>query len=620
MKCSGVYYILEGEEDFILRGRSVARCTAAGGEIYVPYGVTTLYYTFSGCGPDTVIHIPESVTAAEIDTVSFNRHFSLAYLPSGITSFKSYRKSDGCYVCPANSVTEQTLLDAGCTYRLKEYPDWLIDRVVLEDGTSVRRALSYLGEEEDVYLPEGVQYVSSSLIGRGSVIRHIHIGSDIRTDNASFTISPSWTALEEFRVPLGASSVTLGYGSISDLRYVEIPEGVARLSGTLNSSADCVFVLPSTLVEISGNLTYGHVTFYCFRDSYADAYGREKGYTVLYLDDTALQRVLGPEVLHGDINTSVDLGKVLTRIPASPAETFDIVVDDPTVARVDENRLMFLALGETTLHVKANAAAEDVLDITVQSWLPVEEFVIPTIYNMDGYRRVYTFKPVITKPETGGNPYFSWRLNGENLSSLPSCSSSSKEFRVLGAADLTVTATSASGVTATGRLDFSSRAETIIIDCETDHHFLLGDLFSFPWDKITFVIDGDAKSAGQLIADGALEVGMNGDGVLRMLSADRCQAVRPGTAEIALKKMTLPPQSGSTPAQYEDLLTLTLTVSEGSALVIPEGIEQIDEEAFSGICVRRIILPDSLSAIGSRAFADCGDLRVIELSSLTDLD
>lgn len=346
---------------------------------------------------------------------------------------------------------------------------------------------------------------------------------------------------------------------------MEIPEGVTRLSGTLNSSADCVFVLPSTLTEISGNLTYGHVTFYCSRDSYADTYGREKGYTVLYPDNTALQRVLGPEILHGDINICVDLGKVLTRIPASPAEAFDIVIDDPSVARVDGNRLTFLALGETTPHVKANAAAEDVLDITVQSWLPVEEFVIPTIYNMDGYRRVYSFRPVITKPETSGNPYFSWHLNGENLSFLPSFSASSKEFRVLGTADLTVTATSASGVTATGRLDFSSREEMIIIDCETDHHLFPGDLFSFPWDKITFVIDGDAKSAGQLITDGAPDVGLNGEGVLRMLSADRCQAVRPGMAEIALKKMTLPPQSGSTPAQYEDLLTLTLTAEPAGA-------------------------------------------------------
>ena len=45
--------------------------------------------------------------------------------------------------------------------------------------------------------------------------------------------------------------------------------------------------------------------------------------------------------------------------------------------------------------------------------------------------------------------------------------------------------------------------------------------------------------------------------------------------------------------------------------ILPQGIQMIEDEAFCGIIAQSIRLPDSLSAIGHRAFASCKILRQI---------
>ena len=48
-------------------------------------------------------------------------------------------------------------------------------------------------------------------------------------------------------------------------------------------------------------------------------------------------------------------------------------------------------------------------------------------------------------------------------------------------------------------------------------------------------------------------------------------------------------------------------------LVLPGNIERILEEAFVGTTVQKIVLPDSVKSVGSRAFADSEDLLVVEV-------
>ena len=48
-------------------------------------------------------------------------------------------------------------------------------------------------------------------------------------------------------------------------------------------------------------------------------------------------------------------------------------------------------------------------------------------------------------------------------------------------------------------------------------------------------------------------------------------------------------------------------------LFLPDELDQIGEEAFCGGTFDAVIIPDTCTSIGSRAFADCPNLRFVQL-------
>ena len=55
------------------------------------------------------------------------------------------------------------------------------------------------------------------------------------------------------------------------------------------------------------------------------------------------------------------------------------------------------------------------------------------------------------------------------------------------------------------------------------------------------------------------------------------------------------------------------SINSSDPIVIPEGIEEIDKEVFSGSSIKKIILPQSLKKIGDYAFSKCRELKEILL-------
>lgn len=61
-------------------------------------------------------------------------------------------------------------------------------------------------------------------------------------------------------------------------------------------------------------------------------------------------------------------------------------------------------------------------------------------------------------------------------------------------------------------------------------------------------------------------------------------------------------------------------VHDDQPLTLPANTMTIEEESFAGICTREVILPEGLTAIGCRSFADNADLRLVTLpESLTTI-
>ena len=55
-------------------------------------------------------------------------------------------------------------------------------------------------------------------------------------------------------------------------------------------------------------------------------------------------------------------------------------------------------------------------------------------------------------------------------------------------------------------------------------------------------------------------------------------------------------------------------------LVLPSDLITIEEEAFKGIDAKVVMVPDSCTSIGSKAFADCPDLKYVIVSDLSVID
>ena len=60
--------------------------------------------------------------------------------------------------------------------------------------------------------------------------------------------------------------------------------------------------------------------------------------------------------------------------------------------------------------------------------------------------------------------------------------------------------------------------------------------------------------------------------------------------------------------------------NEMATLSLPGQIRNIEEEAFAGGTFQAVVIPDGCTSIGSRAFADCENLRYVRIpASVTSL-
>ena len=102
-----------------------------------------------------------------------------------------------------------------------------------------------------------------------------------------------------------------------------------------------------------------------------------------------------------------------------------------------------------------------------------------------------------------------------------------------------------------------------------------------------------------------------------------------GVAVIPLKEtgertLTLGAMLEGVPGDDADPLTLQVTEEEtglwSTALVIPEGITEIERESFRGISATAVRIPETVKVIGPQAFADCKKLTLAEMEGMPKMD
>ena len=65
----------------------------------------------------------------------------------------------------------------------------------------------------------------------------------------------------------------------------------------------------------------------------------------------------------------------------------------------------------------------------------------------------------------------------------------------------------------------------------------------------------------------------------------------------------------------ETTFDICMMPSDPDTLVLPAALSEVDEEAFAGISAQKVVIPDTVTSVGSRAFADCSNLLLVELPS-----
>ena len=88
-------------------------------------------------------------------------------------------------------------------------------------------------------------------------------------------------------------------------------------------------------------------------------------------------------------------------------------------------------------------------------------------------------------------------------------------------------------------------------------------------------------------------------------STGRIIALKPGTTTVTVRAENLYRTCAVhvEPASVDPALVLTL----------PGSLTEIGDEAFAGIASKKVVLSDGTAVIGARAFADCPDLRFLEI-------
>ena len=66
--------------------------------------------------------------------------------------------------------------------------------------------------------------------------------------------------------------------------------------------------------------------------------------------------------------------------------------------------------------------------------------------------------------------------------------------------------------------------------------------------------------------------------------------------------------------------TFTAGAGLGSVLTVPVGVETIEEEAFCGMTMEMVVITSNCTYIGSRAFADCPNLVLVEVSQGCEIE
>ena len=582
-------------------------------QIELPEGVTSIGGSaFHGCTSLTQIELPESVTS--IDGSAFSGCTSLTQidLPEGVTSIGS----SAFYGC--TSLTQIELPEG-----------------VTSIGSSAFYGCTSLTQIE---LPEGVTSIGNSAFSGCTSLTQIDLPEGV-TSIGDWTFS-GCTSLTQIDLPEGVTSIGgRAFDSCTSLTQIELPESVTSIG---NRAFEYCYNLKYVIIyakdgltNISATFPKTDVTVYCWEYYYAESWARENGYTVKLLDDML---DAGGNINWSAAEKSVYLETTLKlRFGDVEQLTYSVfpfeavgqwTSSNPEIVRVDENGVVTaLQNGEADITLTLGDVSAT-CHVTV--YTPVTSFELSRSEMYVVAKKTGRLSVVSAQPENH-NDSFAWSSSNETYATVDQ--EGTVTGKVIG--DATITVTTQNGVTRECLVHVCYPVTAVKFADETVNIHTGGTkqltanvtmrTMSCVNQLVTFVSSDPtvatvdeygvvtAVGAGTATITAATEDG-GISAACEIAVTDEHEIVT--DAEIPATRKQTGLTEGAHCAVCGEVLKAQQVIAARTDLAVaelPAETKTVLAEAFAGSDVECVVLSSACETIGSRAFADCAQLALIEI-------
>lgn len=605
-------------------------------QIKLPSGVTSIGdYAFYGCTSLKQIELPSRVT--RIGTMCFAKCKSLAtasipqsvaYIGNGI--FSECIKLESVILPKTMTVISDYMF-----YRCANLVDIDVPIQVERIG---REAFNGCNRIRTINIPDGVTNVGYGTFANCTGLVEVFVPKTVESiDSQAFY---KCVNLKQINLPESVTSIgSYAFLGCTDLRQIALPESITAVnSGAFDECRNLKYVViyaKDGLTSIDNAFTNTNATFYCWEYYYAESWARENDYTVKLLDD----------MLDADGNIdwsaeekSVYLEPTHEMICGAAARLYRAVFpfdanwqwssSNPEIVSVDENGVVTaLQNGEADITLTLGDVSAT-CHVTV--YTPVTSFELSRSEMYVVAKKTGRLSVVSAQPENH-NDSFAWSSSNESYATVD------QEGTVTGKAigDATITVTTQNGVTREclvhvcypvtavkfaeetvnihmgGTKQLTANVTMRTMSCVNQLvTFASSDLAVATVDEYGVVT---AVGAGTATITAATEDG-GISAACEIAVTDEHEIVT--DAEIPATRKQTGLTEGAHCAVCGEVLKAQQVIAPRTDLVVaelPAETKTVLAEAFAGSDVECVVLSSACETIGSRAFADCAQLALIEI-------